>query len=309
MSIPTAAWSRCVTRSICRRSWTTGSTSCHRPRADALKGIFCAQVVEHLITPEMEELIRQSHRTLRKGGVLVIETINPRSSFALGNHFYADTSHVRPVHPETLRFICEQIGFTSVQLEERSPHPSLTLGRGASRWSTRAGSRRPARERLRLPGLRDRRYKVKRFTAVHQFHSGTALGDAITNQMLRLQQLLQEMGYHSEIFAEHVAPELQHRIHSIFGYLGSDSELLVVHHSIGYDAFDDVIGLPNEIVTIYHNVTPERYFADPHVKRFIRLGREQLALWRAGLDSGSPTRTSIVARCSRWDSGGSTCFR
>jgi 2-polyprenyl-3-methyl-5-hydroxy-6-metoxy-1,4-benzoquinol methylase len=95
---------------------------------DSLKGIFCAQVVEHLITPELEQLVRLSLRTLRVGGVLVIETINPRSSFALGNHFYADTSHVRPVHPETLRFICEQIGFRNVQLEERSPHPSLALG-------------------------------------------------------------------------------------------------------------------------------------------------------------------------------------
>jgi O-antigen chain-terminating methyltransferase len=76
----------------------------------------------------LEQLVRLSLRTLRVGGVLVIETINPRSSFALGNHFYADTSHVRPVHPETLRFICEQIGFRNVQLEERSPHPSLALG-------------------------------------------------------------------------------------------------------------------------------------------------------------------------------------
>jgi hypothetical protein len=93
----------------------------------SLKGIFCAQVVEHLITPEMEQLVRLAHRTLRPGGVLVVETINPRSSFALGNHFYADTSHVRPVHPETLRFICEQIGFVRVELEERSPHPALAL--------------------------------------------------------------------------------------------------------------------------------------------------------------------------------------
>ena len=92
---------------------------------DSLKGVFCAQVVEHLMTPEMEELVRLAFRTLQAGGVLVIETINPRSSFALGNYFYADTSHVRPVHPETLRFICEQVGFTKVQLEERSPHPSL----------------------------------------------------------------------------------------------------------------------------------------------------------------------------------------
>jgi len=93
----------------------------------SLKGIFCAQVVEHLLTSELEQLVRLSFEKLRPGGVLVIETINPRSSFALGNHFYADTSHVRPVHPETLRFICEQVGFSLVQLEERSPHPMFDL--------------------------------------------------------------------------------------------------------------------------------------------------------------------------------------
>lgn len=92
-----------------------------------LKGIFCAQVVEHLITPELEQLVRLAFRALRAGGPLVMETINPRSSFALGNHFYADTSHVRPVHPETLRFICEQVGFRTVELEERSPHPTMDL--------------------------------------------------------------------------------------------------------------------------------------------------------------------------------------
>ena len=94
---------------------------------DSLKGIFCAQVVEHLITPELEQLIVLAHEKLHREGVLVIETINPRSSYALGNHFYADTSHVRPVHPETLRYICEQVGFVSVELEERSPHPLLEL--------------------------------------------------------------------------------------------------------------------------------------------------------------------------------------
>lgn len=94
---------------------------------DSLKGVFCAQLVEHLLTAELEELVRLAHRALHRGGTLVMETINPRSSFALGNHFYADTSHVRPVHPETLRFICEQLGFGNVQLEERSPHPALAM--------------------------------------------------------------------------------------------------------------------------------------------------------------------------------------
>jgi len=93
--------------------------------ADSIKGVFCAQVVEHLLTSEVQELVSQAHRAMRDGGVLVMETINPRSSFALGNNFYADTSHIRPVHPETLRFICEQIGFSSVAMEERSPHPAF----------------------------------------------------------------------------------------------------------------------------------------------------------------------------------------
>jgi glycosyltransferase involved in cell wall biosynthesis len=119
---------------------------------------------------------------------------------------------------------------------------------------------------------------VIRYTAVHQFHSGTALGDAITNQMFELQRHLREMGYDSEIFAEHIAPPLQDRIRSIYGYQGDESELLLLHHSIGYDAFDTVLGLSNRTVVIYHNVTPEQYFENETVRSYIRLGREQLRL-------------------------------
>ena len=99
----------------------------------SLKGIFCAQVVEHLLTAEMEQLIRLAWQKLQPGGMLIVETINPRSLFAVGNHFYADTSHIRPVHPETLRYICEQVGFGLVALEERSPHPAVDLTMGLTR--------------------------------------------------------------------------------------------------------------------------------------------------------------------------------
>jgi O-antigen chain-terminating methyltransferase len=92
---------------------------------NSLRGIFCSQVVEHLLTSELERLVELAYQKLQPTAVLVIETINPRSLFALGNHFFADVSHTRPVHPETLRFICEQIGFGRVELEERSPHPFM----------------------------------------------------------------------------------------------------------------------------------------------------------------------------------------
>jgi len=92
-----------------------------------LTGIFCAQVVEHLLTSELLALIRLSFDKLGPGGVLIMETINPRSFAALSENFLADTSHVRPVHPETLRFICEQAGFQSTDLQESARHPAMSL--------------------------------------------------------------------------------------------------------------------------------------------------------------------------------------
>ncbi len=115
-----------------------------------------------------------------------------------------------------------------------------------------------------------------RFEAVHQFHSGTASGDAITNQMLEIQAHLRRLGLRSEIYAEHVSPDLGRRVRPLESLAGSDGELLLVHHSHGYLAFDDIIDLPNPIVTVYHNITPEHFFDDPVSKRFSRLGRQQL---------------------------------
>lgn len=93
--------------------------------SNSLRGIFCAQVVEHLLTSELENLLALAQEKLLEGGVFVIETINPRSLFSIGNHFFADNSHTKPLHPETLRFMCEQVGFRSVALEEQSAHPIM----------------------------------------------------------------------------------------------------------------------------------------------------------------------------------------
>jgi glycosyltransferase involved in cell wall biosynthesis len=117
---------------------------------------------------------------------------------------------------------------------------------------------------------------VNRFEAVHQFHSGTASGDAITNQMLEVQAHLRRLGLRSEIYAEHVSPDLGRQVRPLASLVGSDGELLLVHHSHGYMAFDDVIDLPNPIVTVYHNITPEHFFDDRVSQRFSRLGRQQL---------------------------------
>ncbi|MCS6851638.1 MAG: methyltransferase domain-containing protein [Gemmataceae bacterium] len=76
----------------------------------SLGGIFLGQVVEHLPPAGIARLLERCWRALRKGGVLVVETVNPCCPEANGN-FYLDPTHVRPVHPELLRFLMESQGF------------------------------------------------------------------------------------------------------------------------------------------------------------------------------------------------------
>ena len=91
-------------------------------QADAsLGGVFAAQVAEHLPPPVLQRTLQESHRVLRAGGVLVLETVNPRSVVALLEVFNRDLTHERPLHPDTLSFLASAAGFTEVRVELRSP--------------------------------------------------------------------------------------------------------------------------------------------------------------------------------------------
>ncbi len=54
---------------------------------------------------------------LAPSGVLILETINPTSVFALVQIYYLDLSHHRPVHPEALKFLMESAGFEDVRIQ------------------------------------------------------------------------------------------------------------------------------------------------------------------------------------------------
>ena len=117
---------------------------------------------------------------------------------------------------------------------------------------------------------------TKPFTEVHQFHSGTAPGDAITSQMMYLRDRLRGLGVASEIYAEHIPEELREAIKPVSDWSAGERALLLVHHSMGHTAFDHVINLDVPIVTVFHSITPARFFDDSFLRTYIKLGFSQL---------------------------------
>jgi len=85
----------------------------------SLGGIFAAQFVEHLQPGPLTAFLGLAASRLRPRGVLLLETINPLSLFALRNYF-ADLTHAQPLIPETLSLLVKQAGFGEVEIRFKS---------------------------------------------------------------------------------------------------------------------------------------------------------------------------------------------
>jgi len=88
---------------------------------DSLGGIFAAQVIEHLHPLRVIELVTLCHRKLGPGGVLILETPNPKCLMVFADTFYKDPSHVQPAHPDTMQFLFEALSFHQVELRFLGP--------------------------------------------------------------------------------------------------------------------------------------------------------------------------------------------
>jgi glycosyltransferase involved in cell wall biosynthesis len=124
------------------------------------------------------------------------------------------------------------------------------------------------------------------FSAVNQFHSGTAVGDAVTNDMFEIQRTFRQAGVRSDIYASHIASGLEGKIKPLHRYAGDRSALLIVHHSMGFDEFDQVVRLPDRKLLRYHNITPPEMLSNSHAKVYAAKGRQQLAHYREHVELG-----------------------
>ena len=129
---------------------------------------------------------------------------------------------------------------------------------------------------------------TKRNVAIHQVMATLGYGDAIGNEALGIQRVLQDAGYESRIYVETVDPLLEDRTEDYRELIDdSRAENILIHHfSIGSRASRVAFALPDRMILVYHNITPARYFLDarPDIAGQCHSGRRELGAYAARCD-------------------------
>jgi O-antigen chain-terminating methyltransferase len=92
-----------------------------RQSDESIGGLSAIQVVEHFEPAYLARFLEAAYHKLRPGSPLILETINPACWMAFFETYIRDPTHVRPLHPDTLRFLVEASGFSAVDVRYRQP--------------------------------------------------------------------------------------------------------------------------------------------------------------------------------------------
>lgn len=91
--------------------------------ADSVDLVTGFQIIEHLCMSDLMELLKESYRVLKKGGMILFETQNPKNLIVGADTFYIDPSHKRPLEPRMVAFFAEWCGYGQVQCIDANSGP------------------------------------------------------------------------------------------------------------------------------------------------------------------------------------------
>jgi ubiquinone/menaquinone biosynthesis C-methylase UbiE len=78
-------------------------------------------IVEHLPIEKLVTVLNETMRVLSPGGVLIVETPNPRNVLVGTCNFYFDPTHRNPIPSEVLKFLVESRGFNRIEVLQLNP--------------------------------------------------------------------------------------------------------------------------------------------------------------------------------------------
>lgn len=89
--------------------------------SESLNAITSFHLVEHLQFEVLISLLDEMVRTLKRGGLLILETPNPENLLVGSCNFYADPTHRHPIPSQTLQFLLESRGLHDIKILKLRP--------------------------------------------------------------------------------------------------------------------------------------------------------------------------------------------
>lgn len=89
-----------------------------KEQADAsLQAVTAFHLIEHFEFQEQFQLLVEIRRVLKPGGLVILETPNPKNLVVGACNFYADPTHRQPLFPESLQFLLDRLGFVRTRID------------------------------------------------------------------------------------------------------------------------------------------------------------------------------------------------
>jgi O-antigen chain-terminating methyltransferase len=91
-------------------------------QADAsLQAVTAFHLIEHFEFQKQFQLLVEIRRVLKPGGLVMLETPNPKNLVVGACNFYADPTHRQPLFPESLHFLLDRLGFVRTRIDYLHP--------------------------------------------------------------------------------------------------------------------------------------------------------------------------------------------
>jgi len=107
--------------------------------SDSQSVVSAFHFVEHIPFERLFELVKEAHRVLKPGGLLILETQNSENLLVGASTFYIDPTHQRPIHPLQLSFIAEYTGFERIKTLYLQESPELAAAQYSNLFSVLNG--------------------------------------------------------------------------------------------------------------------------------------------------------------------------